>query len=140
VIARIHDANPQGDLGVSKLAHAIAALVLEDLAPFDAHWRDVLAAGRPMVQAHADAMVRQGLIEGALPPEGCMYFPRIVGVDDTRALAEWLWSEHGVLVAAGEFFGQAGHVRIGFGGGRPEALDRGLARLAIGLAAYPGRR
>ncbi len=140
IIARIHAANPQGDLGVSKLAHAIGALVLEDLAPFEAHWRAVLAGARPVVQGHVEAMTRQGLIEGDLPNQGCMYFPRLVGVADTRALAAWLWSEHGVLVAAGEFFGQPGHVRIGFGGGRPQALDLGLARLHAGLKAYPGRR
>lgn len=139
IIARIHAANPQGDLGVSKLAHAIGALVLENPAPFDAHWRGVLAEARPVVQAHAEAMTRQGLLEGPLPAQGCMFFPKVVGVADTRALAAWLWSEHGVLVAAGEYFREPGHIRIAFGGGRPEVLDRGLARLHAGLAAYPGR-
>jgi aspartate/methionine/tyrosine aminotransferase len=140
IIARVHAANPQGDLGVSKLAHAVAALVLEDRAPFDAHWRAVLASARPVVQAHVTAMTQEGLLEGVLPEVGCMYFPKVVGASDTRALAEWLWAEHSVVVAAGEFFGQPGHIRIGFGGGRPEVLDRGLARLRTGLKAYPGRR
>jgi len=140
IIARVHAANPQGDLGVSKLTHAIAALVLEDPAPFEAHWRQVMASARPVVQAQVSAMTQDGLLEGALPSVGCMYFPKVVGVSDTRALAEWLWTEHGVVVAAGEFFGQPGHVRIGFGGGRPEALDRGLTRFRAGLKAYPARR
>jgi hypothetical protein len=116
----------------------VAALVLEDRAPFDAHWRAVLAEARPVVEAHVEAMAADGLIEGALPSAGCMFFPKICGVDDTRALAQWLWSEHGVLVAAGEYFGQGGHVRIGFGGGRPQALDAGLTRLHAALKAYPG--
>jgi aspartate/methionine/tyrosine aminotransferase len=140
IIARVQAATPQGDYGVSKLTHAIAALVLEDGAPFEAHWRAVLAGARPVVQDHASAMTREGLLEGALPSQGCMYFPKVLGVSDTRALAAWLWTQHGVLVAAGEFFGQAGHIRIGFGGGRPEALDSGLKRLHAGLKAYPGRR
>jgi aspartate/methionine/tyrosine aminotransferase len=140
IIARVHAASPQGDLGVSKLAHAVAALVLEDRAPFDAHWMSVLAVARPVVRGHVTAMTAAGLLEGAFPDRGCMYFPRLPGVDDTRALTRWLWSEHGVLVAAGEFFGQPGHVRIGFGGGRVEALDRGLTRLAAALKSYPGRR
>ncbi|HEX3366326.1 pyridoxal phosphate-dependent aminotransferase [Phenylobacterium sp.] len=138
VIARVQAATPQGDYGVSKLTHAVAALVLEDRAPFDAHWRAVLAEARPVVEAHVEAMAADGLIEGALPSAGCMFFPKICGVDDTRALAQWLWSEHGVLVAAGEYFGQGGHVRIGFGGGRPQALDAGLTRLHAALKAYPG--
>lgn len=140
IIARIHAASPQGDLGVSKLTHAIAALVLEDRAPFDAHWRDVLAAARPVVEARTSAMAADGLLEGAFPAAGCMYFPKVSGVTDTRALAQWLWSEAGVAVAAGEFFGQSGHIRIGFGGGEPAALDRGLARLADALRTYAGRR
>ena len=140
IIARIHAASPQGDLGVSKLAHAVAALVLEDRAPFDAHWREVLAEARPVVEAHVEAMTGRGLLAGGLPDKGCMYFPKVTGVADTRALAEWLWTEHGVLVAAGEFFGQPGHIRIGFGGGRPAALDQGLLRLADALKTYPGGR
>jgi aspartate/methionine/tyrosine aminotransferase len=140
MVARINAAQPQGDLGVSKLAHAVAALVLEDRADFDAHWRNVLAQARPTVLEHARAMQAAGLIDGAFPTAGCMYFPRIVGVADTRALCDWLWEAHRLLVAAGEFFGQPGHVRIGFGGGRGAELDRGLSRLKAALEAYPGRR
>lgn len=140
MVAAIHAASPQGDLGVSKLAHAVAALVLEQRQAFDAHWRDILAGARPVVEAHVSRMLADGLIEGELPNVGCMYFPRIVGVDDTRALTEWLWREHGVVLPAGEFFGQAGHVRIGFGSGRLEALDRGFVRLRAALQAYPRRR
>ncbi|WP_293373113.1 pyridoxal phosphate-dependent aminotransferase [Phenylobacterium sp.] len=140
IIARVQAATPQGDYGVSKLTHAVAALVLEDRAPFEAHWRAVLAEARPVVEGHVEAMAADGLIEGVLPKAGCMYFPRVVGVEDTRALAKWLWSEHEVLVAAGEFFGQGGHVRIGFGGGRAKTLDAGLSRLHAALKAYRARR
>jgi len=139
LIGRINAAQPQGDLGVSKLAHAVAALVLEDGAAFDAHWRAVLAEAAPVVRGHAEALQAAGLIEGAFPHAGCMYFPKVVGVADTRALCAWLWQSHGLLVAAGEFFGQPGHVRIGFGGGRTAELDRGLGRLKGALEAYRGR-
>ncbi len=138
VIAAINAAHPQGDLGVSKLAHAVAALVLEDRAAFDAHWRQVLAEATPVVRGHVESMIAEGLIEGPFPEHGCMYFPKVVGVDDTRALCDWLWEAHGVLVAAGEFFGQPGHVRLGFGGGRVAELDRGLSRFRAALEAYPG--
>ncbi|MDG2523038.1 pyridoxal phosphate-dependent aminotransferase [Caulobacter segnis] len=132
-IARIEAANSQGDLAVSKLTHAVAALVLEDLAPFDAHWRSALGAARSVVERHARDMISAGLIEGDLPPYGCMYFPRVIDVDDTLALSERLWDEHRLLVAPGEFFGLPGHIRIGMGGD-VEALDRGLARLAQALS------
>lgn len=131
-IAKIQAANPQGDLGVSKLAHAIAALVLEDMAPFDAHWRGVLAAARPVLCAHVARMSADGLILGEPPAYGCMYFPQVVGVTDTLSLASQLWGEDQIVVAPGEFFGQPGHVRIGFGGDA-SALDEGLGRLHAAL-------
>jgi aspartate/methionine/tyrosine aminotransferase len=62
-----------------------------------------------------------------------MCFPQVVGVSDTRSLADWLWREHKIVVAPGEFFGLARHIRVGFGGGA-EALDLGLSRLHSALA------
>ncbi len=135
-IALVEAANPQGDLGVSKLTHAIGALVLENLAPFDAHWRACLGATRAVVEPQIRAMIDAGLLEGALPPQGCMYFPRVVGVRDTLALSERLWDEHRLIVAPGEHFGLAGHIRIGFGG-QPDHLERGLIRLATALRREP---
>ena len=126
-------ANSHGDLDLSKLSHAVAALVLEDMAPFDEHWRATLEATRPVAERHIEAMVTDGLLEGGIPLVGCMCFPGVVGVSDTRALAAWLWREHRIVVAPGEFFGLAGHIRIGFGGA-VDQLDRGLARLHGALA------
>ena len=138
LVARVRAANPQGDFGVSKLAHAVAALVLEDPAPFEAHWKAVLAAARPTVGRHAAAMIGDGLLEGDLPALGCMYFPKVVGVEDTNALAEWLWEHRRVLVTPGEFFGEPGYVRIGFGGD-PAALGDHLGRLHAALRDYRAR-
>lgn len=134
LIARLKAAAPDGDMGVSKLSHAVAAHVLETPAPFEAHWRSVLAATRPVVERHVQALVADGLLAGDLPPYGCMHFPRVVGVDDTLALAQRLLAEFDVLVAPGEYFGAPGHIRIGFGADAP-AIDQGLQRLRDGLAA-----
>lgn len=134
LIARLKAAAPDGDMGVSKLSHAVAAHVLETPAPFEAHWRSVLAATRPVVERHVQALVADGLLAGDLPPYGCMYFPRVAGVDDTLALAQRLLAEFDVLVAPGEYFGAPGHIRIGFGADAP-AIDHGLQRLRAGLAA-----
>lgn len=127
-----------GELGLSRLSHAVAALVLEDMAPFEAHWRGVLAQNRPVLESHQRHMRAENLIAGDLPPYGCVYFPEIVGVEDTRGLAAWLWEQHRILVAPGEYFGLAGSVRIGFGG-TADALDRGLTKLSDALRAYRNR-
>lgn len=137
LLARVRAASPDGDIGVSKLSHAVAAHVLENAAPFEAHWQGLLAATRPVVQRHVDGLVADGLLAGAFPAHGCMYFPRVVGVDDTRALARRLLAEFDVLVAPGEYFGAPGHIRIGFGYDA-DALDEGLRRLRLGLLAARG--
>jgi aspartate/methionine/tyrosine aminotransferase len=132
---RVETANARLELGVSKLAHAVAAHVLEDVKRFDDHWRGILEQTRPVVEKHASAMIADGLIEGELPATGCMYFPRLVDHADTHAFARGLWEETGLLLAPGEFFGQAGHVRIGFGA-VDASLDRGLSRLHEALLAH----
>lgn len=134
LVARVRQAAPDGDMGVSKLSHAVAAHVLEAPARFEDHWRGLVAASRPTVERHVAALVAEGHLEGDLPPYGCMYFPRVVGVTDTRALAQRLMTEFAVLVAPGEYFGAPGHIRIGFGAD-PGASDAGLLRLRAGLAA-----
>lgn len=132
LVARLRRAAPDGDMGVSKLSHAVAAHVLEGPARFEAHWRALLAQTRPVAARHAETLVADGLLEGAFPAHGCMYFPRLPGVSDTRALARALLEGFDVLVAPGESFGAPGHIRIGFGAD-PAAIDQGMQRLREGL-------
>ena len=127
LLARIQNDAAEGDVGISKLAHAVAAHVLESANIFDTRWREILARNRPVLRKHASAMIADGLIDGDLPEFGCMYFPRVRGVGDTLALARNLWNRHGILVAPGEYFAMPGYMRIGFGGDAAE-LDEGLTR------------
>ncbi len=82
-------------------------------------------------------LARSELVLGALGPYGLCAFPRVHGVADTRALARHLAREHGVDVVPGEFFGRAGHVRVGFAS-PPETLARALEALERGIASFPG--
>jgi aspartate/methionine/tyrosine aminotransferase len=128
LLARVQRDAPDGDPGISKLAHAVAAHVLESAQLFDLRWQTILQSTRPVLCAHVDAMISNGLIAGDVPEFGCMYFPKIVGHHDTQALAQRLWERHRILIAPGEYFGMKGHMRIGFGGDKAE-LDEGLTRL-----------
>lgn len=78
------------------------------------------------------------LVEGELGRYGLTGFPRVVGVDDTRALARSLADEHGVDVVPGEFFGRAGHVRLGYAL-PPATLEAALERLEAGIRAFRAR-
>lgn len=128
VVSAVTVANEAVEHGTSKLTHAVGAVVLESPEAFEAHWRSVLQANRPVLLRHVEAMQADGLIAGAVPEYGCIYFPQIIGVSDTLALAETLWTRFNLVTAPGEFFGAPGHMRLGFGGDA-EALDAGLARL-----------
>jgi aspartate/methionine/tyrosine aminotransferase len=135
LVERLQDDSTERYSGISKLSHAVAAHVLESADRFDAHWKTILEASRPVLQHHVGVMKADGLLEGPIPRYGCMYFPQVLGVSDTLDLAKWLWQRHGILVAPGEYFGSAGSIRIGFGGPATE-LDNGLSRLHRALKAW----
>lgn len=134
LLNRIQSFSSDGDVGISKLSHAVAAHVLESADDFDKRWRDILNANRPVLQRHVEGMRADGLLEGEIPEFGCMYFPKVVGAFDTLTLSRTLWERFGILVAPGEYFGMPGHIRIGFGEDT-KGLDDGLALLARALKA-----
>jgi aspartate/methionine/tyrosine aminotransferase len=94
----------------------------------------VLAQTRPVVEREAARLVAEGLLQDPPPPYGCMWFPRVPGVSDTRSLSRRLLAEFDVVVAPGEFFGAPGAIRIGFGADAA-SVETGLQRLGRGLAA-----
>ncbi|MBB4155570.1 aspartate/methionine/tyrosine aminotransferase [Sphingomonas jinjuensis] len=135
VLAPVRTLVDRFEFGISNLAHAAAALVFDEQQLFDAWSRDCVAAARPIAEAALDEWRAAQLIEGELPTFGCIVFPRLIGIDDTLAFADWLAKRCGVVVAPGEYFGAPGHVRIGFA--RPPAdLAYALDGLGEGLCAY----
>jgi aspartate/methionine/tyrosine aminotransferase len=123
------------EFGVSNLAHAAAALVLERREPFLEYSGAIVARARSVIEPYFEKWRAEGLIEGRLPPFGCVCFPRLVGVENGVAFADWLAERSDVVVAPGEYFGAPGHVRLGFGF-EPGKLDIALSRLDEGLRAY----
>lgn len=138
VLAPVRALNDQFEFGVSKLAHAVAALVMDDGDSFDGYWRGVIAGARPVMERYFSEWTRDGLVTGRLPDYGCIAFPGLAGIPDTNAFSSWLADRHGVIVVPGELFGAAGHVRIGFAQ-EPGELDRALAHFTEGLQAYRSR-
>ena len=132
-IARVQARSPEGDIGVSKLSHAVAARVLEESEVFDLHWKRLLTKTRPIAEHHLRAMNVDGLLAGDMPTFGSMAFPKVVGIDNTLMLAKTLWVRNDLLVAPGEYFGLPGHIRLGFGS-EPAALDQALGALHRALA------
>jgi aspartate/methionine/tyrosine aminotransferase len=134
-LAPVRRVSDHFEFGVSKLAHAVSALILEDSTAFDENSQQVLASARPVIEHFFGDWVDAGLVDGALPKFGCISFPKLVGIEDTKEFSAWLADSTGVIVAPGEFFGAPGHIRIGHAH-PPDVLERGLAQLTGGLRAY----
>jgi aspartate/methionine/tyrosine aminotransferase len=139
-LQRLRPVYAEFESGSSKFTHGIATLVLDRLADYEAHWRSVLARNRPLLLETVAQLQSEGLIEGAVPDYGCMYFPRLTQVGDTRQFCSWMWDRSRLGLAPGEFFGAPGHIRVGYGQTHQE-LAEGLALLTAGLRDYrPPRR
>jgi aspartate/methionine/tyrosine aminotransferase len=144
VLDPIRSLSEEIEFGVSNLAHAVAALVLERSEEFTAYTNDIIGRCRPIIESYYARWAQDGLIEGELPKFGCISFPKLVGIDDSVAFSTWLAEKCGVIVAPGEFFGAPGHIRIGHAQ-LSDNLERGLDGLDQGLKTYrpqaaPARR
>jgi hypothetical protein len=138
-LGRIRRVYAEQESGSSKITHGIASLILDELEPYEAYWQGMLAGNRPLVLELSERLRGEGLIEGAVPEFGCMYFPRLTRIRDTRRFAAWAWQRSRLGIAPGEFFGAPGYIRIGYGQPRDE-LAAGLEDLAACLREYPGDR
>jgi aspartate/methionine/tyrosine aminotransferase len=135
VLKPVRALNDQFEFGVSKLSHAVAALVMENSAAYDAYWHGVMDAARPVMERYFADWKQQGLVTGLLPEFGCITFPRLVGIEDTQSFSNWLADRYGVIVVPGELFRAPGHVRIGFAL-PPQELERALLHFTEGLKEY----
>ena len=138
VMRTIRALNDEVEFGVSNLAHAVAAMVLERRNRFDAYSAGIVRRGRPVIEAYHAHWRANGLVDGELPDFGCIAFPRLIGIDDTDAFSDWIAARGAVVVAPGSYFGAPGHVRIGFGL-EPTALEYGLQALTDGMKTYRDR-
>jgi len=135
VVDKIRQLNGRIEFGISTLSHAVTAHVMANAAAFEAHSRSYVERCRPRFQAWFEGMVAEGLMGGELPDDGCICFPSLPGIADSKAFTEWLIARSGVIVAPGEYFGAPGHIRIGFCQ-EGDKLEAGLRGLEEGLRAY----
>ena len=131
---RLQDACYLGYVDPPTAALRLALDAVEHLPRLHAIYRELRAASRPLLAAWLEDTPE---VEGRAPEHGVIAFPRVVGVDDTAALARHLADRHGVDVVPGEYFGRPGHLRVGFGL-PPAALVPALESLAAGIRSFRG--
>lgn len=134
-LVRLRAVSETTDFGISSLAHAVAAMVLEKPERFDNHSAEIIRRCRPIIESYWQHWRDQGLTEGDLPAFGCISFPKLLGIDESERFAAWLAGRSGVIVAPGDYFGAPGHIRIGHAQIAGN-LDYGLDALTQGLKSY----
>lgn len=122
----------------SPMHQSVSLEIFKSGVDFEAHWRTHLAGNRLILQDSLYRLFEEGLLTGRVPEDGCICFPGIADIQDTRAFAEKLAEEKKVFVVPGAFFGNKAHIRIGYGG-RSEELAEGLSRLSDFVRDYRSR-
>jgi aspartate/methionine/tyrosine aminotransferase len=122
----------------------------------DGPWSSQLAGAkvldsRDALRTRARALSTRGLrvleewvrtrpdVQWTRPDGGIVALVRLTGVEDTARFAAKLFRERGVTVAAGEFFGSPGWVRIGVGGAE-QTIHEALHRLGEALDEHAAQR
>ncbi|MFH1892184.1 MAG: pyridoxal phosphate-dependent aminotransferase [Candidatus Zixiibacteriota bacterium] len=113
----------------SKVNDGIASVVVDNLDEYRDRSIGHVAKNRELLTTHLGPLIDEGLLSGAIPEFGCIYFPRIRSLNNTDSFVDELASRHNIYVVPGKFFGEPSHIRIGFGG-ESERLDAGVAKLA----------
>lgn len=116
--------------GVTPFAQVGALAAIEDEA-FVERFREHCARGRQLV---TEGLAGLNGVRYAAPDAAFYAFIGVDGLQDSLALALRLVREHGVAVAPGIAFGQAGEgsLRLCFAQG-PERMERAMGRLRAGL-------
>ena len=107
----------------------VASAALENLPELLQPVRRIEHESRPL---WAEWLTNTAGVECTLPEFGIIAFPKLTGIEDTLGFARFLAEDQQVDVVPGEYFGLAGHIRVGCGV-PAETLREGLKRLQRGI-------
>ncbi len=111
------------------VAERLSLTAFDNLDRLRARARQILSRNVSVVREMAVGHPR---LEWLAPAAGTTAFPRVVGVDDTRALVDTLIRDHDTVVVPGHFFQSPQHIRISFGGDGAMVIEA-LVRLGMAL-------
>jgi aspartate/methionine/tyrosine aminotransferase len=99
----------------AKLLEAFVSVIIANLDEYWERSASVMSENRKLLHNYLKPFFDSGIFTGRIPERGCIYFPRVNGVDNTDELVEDLAEKHSVYIVPGRFFGEPGSIRIGFG-------------------------
>lgn len=123
----------------SPLNESIASVVLEHEEEYYNHSRAILNQNRKILKGFVQPLLEEGLLEGNIPENGCICYPKLTRINNTEGFTRVLAEKQNVYVVPGHFFGLPQHVRMGFGGDTEE-LRIGLERFGRELRRSGGSK
>ncbi|MBN1879077.1 pyridoxal phosphate-dependent aminotransferase [bacterium] len=118
----------------SRYLETLSTIVFDHLEEYRIKTQQIVTKNRQILREEIGSMIQ--IVEGTVPEWGCVYFPRIKDIPDTRLLTDYLETVCGVLCVPGTFFGAADHIRIGFGEIAPDRLLPALGRFKKGIRSF----
>ncbi len=116
----------------SRYLEAMSAVVFEHLDTYLSRSMEIVASNRKELVKAVEPLIKEGLISGDIPEQGCIWFPKVAGFRNTGKLSDLLAKRYKVYVVPGKFFGDAGRIRIGFGG-QAALVSRSLKKFTDAL-------
>jgi len=111
----------------SRYLEAVAAVVFDHLDLYLSRSQDIVTRNRKELVEVVKPLMKEGLISGDIPGQGCIWFLKVTGFRNTDKLSDLLAKRYKVYVVPGRFFRDAGRIRLGFGS-KPEDFKESIGK------------
>lgn len=138
-IGRIWPCFVMSDGNGSRYLESLSALVFSHLDDFLRRSLDLVVRNRQTLSRAVEPLLHQGLLEGGLPEQGCIWFPKLAGRADAGPFCRYAARRHRVHVVPGSFFGDPSRFRVGFGGDT-KLVAKAAKSLAEAIAGFERKR
>jgi len=115
----------------SRYLEVVSSVAVEHLDEYLAYSRELAAQNRMNLWDAMEPLLKTEILTPNIPENGCVYFPQVAGLEDTREFVRELSDKYRVYVVPGYLFGEPKAIRIGFGG-KPEDFKIAAERFVEG--------
>lgn len=122
----------------SRYMEVVSSVVVEHLDEYLAYSRELAAQNRMVLWDALEPLLKAEILTPNIPEYGCVYFPQVIGLDDTREFARELADKYRVYVVPGYLFGEPRAIRIGFGS-KPDEFKIAIGRFVEGTMGIMAR-
>jgi aspartate/methionine/tyrosine aminotransferase len=122
----------------SRYMEVVSSIVVEHLDEYITYSRELVAQNRMTLWDGLEPLLKAEIITPNIPENGCVYFPTIANLEDTRGFVQELADKYQVYVVPGYLFGEPKAIRIGFGG-KPEEFKIAIERFTEGAMKIVNR-